>query len=212
MRTPKLVTNYADLSDGELANLASRTADALRDNTNFPDMIPPFAEYEAIALDYVAKQALTAKGNASSQQKEEKDEAQEVLLKSMRAVTSYINNHTELSSVQLSSGFHPVAPRKPLAVPEASGWTRITQSDRPGEIRLEYEAIYGAYQYERQLATELGEDGEPLWEALPLVSNSRRNYYSPVIDGTTYYFRVRSLNKSGISAWSPVAKRKVWVG
>src|SRR5690554_2446197 len=101
MRTPKLMINYSDMSDGELANFATRTADALRTNTNFPDLNPAFADYEPLALDYVAKQAITAKGRASTQQKKEKDEAQAALLKAMRAVASYINNFTDVSSVQL---------------------------------------------------------------------------------------------------------------
>lgn len=211
MRTPKLLTNYSGLSDGELANLASRTTDALRDNTNFPDMVPAFDEYEPIALDYVAKQAITAKGNASTQQKEEKDEARTALLKMMRAVTGYINNHTELSSVQLSSGFYAVAEKQKLGSPDPSSWTRIEMSNRPAEILLKYEPVLEAYQYERQIASEVDENGEPIWEPLQLISNSRENFYSPVEDGKTYYFRVRSLNKRGVSAWSPVAKRKVWV-
>ena len=211
MRTPKLATDYSGLSDGELANLATRTMDALRDNLNFPDMVPSFGEYEPVAQDYVAKQAITAKGNASTQQKEEKDEARKALLKMMRAVVSYINNHTEQSSVQLSSGFYSVAERQKLNSPDSSSWTRIVMSSRPAEILLKYEPVRGAYQYERQIASEVDENGEPIWEPLPLVSNSRENFYSPVEDGKTYYFRVRSLNKRGVSAWSPVAKRKVWV-
>src|SRR5690606_2146187 len=125
MRTPKLVTNYSGMSDSDLASLATRTADALRTNTNFPDMVPAFADYEPVALDYIAKQAITANGRASGQQKEEKDEARNALLKSMRAVAGYINNFTNVSSLQLSSGFIPVADPKGLQPPRASSWTRI---------------------------------------------------------------------------------------
>ncbi|WP_262249696.1 hypothetical protein [Parapedobacter soli] len=211
MRTPKLMTNYTHLSDADLASFAMRTADALRTNANFPDLNPAFADYEPVALDYVAKQAITAKGRASSQQKEEKDEAREALLKQLRAIASYINNFTTVSSIQLSSGFYPVADPKGSQVPPASSWARIRPSNRPAEILLEYEAIREAYQYERQIATELDESGEPVWQPLPPVSDSRGNFYSPAQDGVTYYFRVRSMNKRGVSAWSPVASRKVWV-
>ncbi len=211
MRTPKLVTNYEYMGDSELASHASRTADALRTNTNFPDLSPEFTEYEPLALDYIAKQAITASQRASTQQKNEKDEARKALLKSMRAVTSYINNFTELSSMQLSSGFLPVADPKGEQTPPASSWTRIRASNRPGEILLEFEAIRQAYQYEIQIASELDAEGQPIWQSLPLVSDSRGNFYAPAVDGTLYHFRVRSLNKRGVSAWSPVATRKVWV-
>lgn len=199
------------MNDSELASQASRTLDALRTNTNFPDMTPTFAEYEPKAQDYIAKQAVTANRRASTQQNREKDESREELLRVMRAVAGYVNNFTQISSVQLSSGFLPVSDPRGLQAPRASGWTRIRQSNRPAEILLEYEAIREAYQYERQIASELDAEGQPIWQPLALVSDSRGNYYTPVVDGTTYYFRVRSLNKRGVSAWSPVATRKVWV-
>lgn len=211
MRTPKLITNYSYMSDPELANLATRTTGALRTNTNFPDMSPTFAEYEPVALDYVDKQAITANGRASGEQKKQKDEAREALIVMMRKVSSYINNFTELSSMQLGSGFYPVSDPRGQQAPGASSWTRIRQSNRPAEILLEFEAIRQAYQYEMQLATELDADGQPIWQSLPLVSDSRGNYFSPVTDGARYHFRVRSLNKRGVSVWSPVAIRKAWV-
>src|SRR3546814_11925327 len=122
-------------------------------------MAPAFADVEPLALDYEAKQAITANGRASGQQKEEKDEARVALLKSLRAVASYINNFTDVSSQQLSSGFYPVADPKGLQSPRASSWTRIRPSSRPAEILLEFEAIREAYQYELQLATEVDDEG-----------------------------------------------------
>lgn len=199
------------MNDSDLASFATRTADALRTNTNFPDMIPAFDDFEPVALDYIAKQAITANGRASGQQKEEKDEARKALLKSLRAIASYINNFTEVSSIQLSSGFYPVADPRGLKAPDASAWTRIRQSSRPAEILLEFGAVRAAYQYEMQIASEVDAQGEPIWESLPLVSDSRGNYFAPVQDGVLYHFRVRSLNKRGVSNWSPVATRKVWV-
>ena len=211
MRTPKLITNYSGMSDADLSSLATRTVDALRTNTNFPDMNPAFDDYELIALDYVAKQAITATGRASGVQKEEKDEARKALLKSMRAVASYINNATSVSSQQLSSGFVPVADPKGLQAPDAPAWARIGLSKRQGEILLEFGAVREAYQYEMQIASEVDENGEFKWESLPLVSNSRGNFFTPVEDGVQYYLRVRSHNKRGTSGWSPIATRKVWV-
>lgn len=211
MTTPKLLTSYHGLSDTDLASLAARTADALRTNTNFPDLNPSFADYEPIALDYIAKQAITASGRASGQQKKEKDEARELLLVTMRAITSYINNFTMVSSIQLSSGFYPVSERRTLQSPRASSWARIVDSDRPREILLRFEAIREAYEYELQIAWEVDEDGQPVWQDLPPVSRALGNYYSPVEDGVTYYFRVRSRNKRGVSHWSPVASLRARV-
>lgn len=211
MRTPKLITNYSYMTDTDLASLATRTVDALESNTNFPDLNPPFAEYESVALDYVAKQAITANGRASGIQKEEKDEARAAVLKLMRAAASYINNFTEITSVQLSSGFLPARNPKRGRVPDAPSWTWIRRSNRPAEIQLGFEAVREAYLYEMQIADEPDEQGNPLWRSLPLVSDSRGNYYAPVADGVRYHFRVRSLNRHGKSTWSPVAVRTAWV-
>ncbi|MGS2741853.1 fibronectin type III domain-containing protein [Sinomicrobium sp. M5D2P17] len=204
MRTPKLITNYGQMSDTDLAAMATRTADALRTNTNFPELDPAFEAYEPVALDYVAKQAITASGRASGVQKEEKDEAREQLLVMMRKVASYINNFTDVSSIQLSSGFLPVSLPKTSRVPRASAWARLADSDRPGELLLKFEPIREAYLYEMQIASRLDEAGEPAWEDLDPAPRATGNFYAPVTDGVTYYFRVRSRNKKGVSQWSPV--------
>ncbi len=204
MRTPKLITNYDYLSDSALATLGTRTNEALRVNANFPDMQPIYEEYAAVAEDYIAKQAL-AVGRGSLQDVRAKDEARQVLIAMMRRVTNYINGITSISSVQLSSGFYPVADRKALQSPRASSWSRLRDSNRPGELLLEFEAVREAYQYELAIASALDENGQPIWQQWNMVSNSRGNFYSPAADGVTYYFRVRSHNKKGVSAWSPTS-------
>ena len=211
MRTPKLITNYDHLSDADLAALATRTVDALGTNDHFPDLNPSFDEYEPVALDYVAKQAITADGRASGVQKEEKDEARNELLEMMRRITSYINNFTKVSSIQLSSGFYPVQLPKPGQSPAAPGWARLADSNRPGEIRLLFGAVKAAYQYEMQLADEVDETGTPVWRDLDPAPRALGNYYGPVNDGVVYYFRVRSRNKKGVSNWTPVASLRARV-
>ncbi|WP_262249680.1 hypothetical protein [Parapedobacter soli] len=211
MRTPKLITNYDYLSDADLASLATRTVDALETNANFPDLNPSFETYKPVALDYVAKQAITANGRASGVQKEEKDEARAALVVIMRQLTSYINNFTQISSVQLSSGFYPVLPPKPGQVPSSPSWTRLTDSNRPGELRLQFEAVRAAYQYEMQLASELDETGQPVWQDINPAPRALGNFFGPVEDGVVYYFRVRSRNKKGVSDWSPIASLRARV-
>ncbi len=212
MRTPKLISNYSFMSEIELASLATRTIDALRTNANFPTLNPTFAEFEPVALDYLTKQGITASGRASTQQSREKDEAREALLVMMRRVVSYINNFTTVSSLQLSSGFQPVPDPSSLRSPRPSAWTRLRDSNRPGEILLEFEAVREAYEYELAIASALDTDGQPLWQNLGTVSSSRGNFYAPVVDGTMYYFRVRSRNKRGVSAWSPISSLRARVG
>ncbi|SEN21380.1 hypothetical protein SAMN05216436_11330 [bacterium A37T11] len=205
MRTPKLISNYDYLTDAELASLATRVTDAMRTNTNFPDLNPPFADYEAAALDYIAKQGITANRNASAQQKKEKDEAREVLIVMMRKVSSYINNLTDVSSVQLSSGFLPVADPKSLGNPSAPAWSRLRLSSRPAEILLDFPAVPGAYDYELQIAWETDANNQLIWLSAGTNSSSRGNFYAPVKDGVRYYFRVRARNRRGMSGWSPVS-------
>ncbi|MBC9795140.1 fibronectin type III domain-containing protein [Sinomicrobium weinanense] len=210
MRRPKLITNYSHLSDGELAVLATRTLDALGENTNFPDLDPPFAEYEPVAQDYLNKQAVTAAGGNLRETKE-KDEARTALITMMRRVSTYINNFTDLASVQLSSGFYPVASPSSIRAPRPCEWTRIRASLRPAEILLDFPAIREAYEYEKQIADEVDQNGQPLWQSAGNSSSSRGNFHAPVQDGVTYYFRVRARNKNGVSAWSPVSSMRAMV-
>ncbi|MCX2680634.1 fibronectin type III domain-containing protein [Galbibacter sp. EGI 63066] len=210
MRRPKLITNYSYLTDGELAVLATRTLDALGENTNFPDLDPPFAEYEPVAQDYLSKQAITAAGGNLWETKQ-KNEARTALITMMRRVSTYINNFTDLASMQLSSGFFPVATPGSTSVPSPCEWTRIRASRRPGEILLDFPAIREAYDYEMQVADEVDETGLPLWQPAGTSSNSRGNFHAPVEDGVTYYFRVRARNKNGVSPWSPVSSMRAVV-
>jgi len=210
MRRPKLITNYGYLRDGDLAVLATRTLDALSTNTHFPPLDPPFAEYEPVARAYLNKQGITAAGGNLRETKE-KDEARAALVTMMRRVTTYINNFTDLASVQLSSGFYPAATPRSTGVPLPCEWTRIRTSRRPGEILLDFPAIREAYEYEKQIADTLDETGQPLWQSAGSTSRSRGNFYAPVQDGVTYYFRVRARNKNGVSAWSPVSSMRATV-
>ncbi|MEC3879739.1 fibronectin type III domain-containing protein [Parapedobacter sp. 10938] len=204
MRTPKLIINYSDMNDSDLASFATRTADALRTNTNFPDMIPAFAEFEPLALDYIAKQAITANGRASGQQKEEKDESRKVLLKSLRAVASYINNFTEVSSIQLSSGFYPVADPKTLQGPDPVEWIKFRKGRLPGEMILDWAAANRAKEYEYTLADELDAENQPIWGDIRRSSRSQGVIVTGLENRTEYRARVRARNIKGESAWSTV--------
>src|SRR3546814_17079188 len=93
----------------------------------------------------------------------------------MRQLASYINDFTQISSVQLSSGFYPVQERKPGQVPPSSSWARLLDSNRPGELRLQFEAVKAAYLYEMQLASELDETGQPLWRDLDPAPRAARS-------------------------------------
>ena len=205
MRTPKLVTNYDHLSDADLASFATRTADALRENTNFPDMVPAFADYEPLALDYVAKQAVTASGRASGQQKEEKDEARKALLKAMRAVASYINNFTSVSSLLLSSGFFPVAEPKALQGPDPVNWIKFRKGRLPGEAVLDWAAAKGAKEYEYTIADALDSENQPIWGDIRRSTRSRSIIVNGLENRTEYWARVRARNIKGESVWSSVA-------
>lgn len=210
MRRPKLITNYGHLSDGDLAVLATRTLDALSTNTNFPELDPSFEEYEPVAQDYLNKLGITAAGGNLRETKE-KEEARTALVIMMRRVTTYINNFTDLASIQLSSGFYPAASPKSTGVPFPCEWTRIRASLRPAEILLDFPAIREAYDYEKQIADAVDQNGQPVWRSAGSSSNSRGNFHAPVQDGVMYYFRVRARNKNGVSAWSPVSSMRATV-
>jgi len=199
------VAHHHHPNQSDLPTFATRTADALRTNTNFPDMVPTFAEFEPVALDYIAKQAITANGRASGQQKEEKDEARRALLKSLRAVASYINNFTEVSSVQLSSGFFPVAYPKALQGPDPVEWIKFREGRLPGEMILDWAAAKDAKEYEYTLAEALDSEGQPIWGNIRRSSRCKGVIVIGLENRTEYRARVRSRNIRGESAWSTVA-------
>ena len=204
MRRPKLLTNYKHLTDVELALLGEHSLIGLRDNSNFPNLDPPFEEYEIIVKNYLSKLGIASAGG-SIRETSEKNEARNALLTAMRKITTYINNTTELASNQLSSGFHPASSPKSISAPPPCSWSRIRLSRRPDEILLDFPAIKEAYDYEFQIADEIDENGQHLWKPAGTNSSSRSNFYAPVKMDTIYYFRVRARNKKGVSDWSPVS-------
>lgn len=211
MKTPiKLKTDYSGLSNPDLGTLATRTMHALIDNSNFPALIPSYLEYEEVAQDFLIKQGIASEGG-SLLQREERDEARDALLVMMRRMVSYINNQTAISSVQLSTGFHPYSERKRGKAPRTPAWSRILDSDRPAEILLRFQSIKETYLYDLAIASELDENGTPIWEIVKTVSKAKGNFYAPVEDGVIYYFRVRCRNKHGVSDWSPASSLRARV-
>lgn len=204
MRRPKLKTNYEYMTDGQLATLATRTLDALATNANFPDLDPAFTDYQTVAQDYLTKQGITSKGG-SIQQNREKEEAKAALIVMMRRITSYINNFTGVSSLQLSSGFHPVEPPSELLGPGSVAWIKFRDGRIPGEMILDWAAVKAASEYEYTIADQLDADGQPIWGEIRRVRRSKSIVVTGLENRRDYYARVRARNIKGESAWSVVA-------
>ncbi len=204
MRRPKLKTNYDYMTDGQLATLATRTLDALATNANFPDLDPAFADYQTAAQDYLTKHGITSKGG-SIQQNREKDESRDALIVMMRRVTSYINNFTDLSSMQLSSGFHPVEQPSELLGPLTVDWIRFRDGRLPGEMVLDWAAVKGAAEYEYNVTDQFDADGQPIWGEIRRSRRSKGVIVTGLENRREYHARVRARNIKGESAWSAVA-------
>lgn len=192
------------MSDGELANLATRTLGALATNTNFPNMDPPLADYQTSAEAYLTLHGISAKGG-STQQNRQKDEAKDALLVMMRRVASYINNFTDVSSTQLSSGFYPVDPPEQTGAPQPVEWIRFRDGRLPGELILDWAAAKGAKEYEYTIADQKDAGGEPVWGDIRRARRSKGVIVTGLTNRTEYYARVRSRNILGESVWSTVA-------
>ncbi len=121
----------------------------------------------------------------------------------MKQMAFYVNVTANGDANALaSSGFVLAAPAKTLLVPDVLLWVSLTDGRQKGKLRLDFEAIKGAWEYEYQISSELDSAGQVIWGEIKTTRISRGNVIAPVTAGVTYWVRVRARNGEGVADWS----------
>lgn len=202
MREQRVYTDYRRWADDSLATLGGRTVEFLTDNATFADQQPDLATYTAQVTDFRQKLEI-ARSRGSVVEITAKNNARRVLLRSMKQLAFYVNITANGDAHLLaSSGFLLVGQPQALRIPHVPLFSILEDGARSGELNFRFEAIQNAWEYEYQITSELGENGQPAWNDLSRTTNSLRNVIAPVVPGTKYFARVRSRNPKGESDWS----------
>ncbi len=207
MRQDRVYTDYRRWADTALATLAGRTLEFMTGNAAFADPQPDLVAYAALVTDYRQKLE-TARSRGSVVEVKAKNNARRDLLRAMYQLAIYVNLTANGDAHLLaSSGFTLVDQPKASRVPVAPLFVRLQDGAVSGEMNMSCEPVAGAWEYEYQVASEIGADGMPLWGDIRRFTNSRRETLSGLIPGVLYYTRVRARNSKGEGDWSVTASQ-----
>ncbi|WP_164111714.1 MULTISPECIES: fibronectin type III domain-containing protein [Sphingobacterium] len=203
MRRDKVRTDYTNVKDSELAILAGKIAGFMEGNTNFSaDIKPTAAELLAAAEDYRIKHEVAINGG-SSHEKELKKAAKLKLRGMLTHLAHMVNIEAQGNTVALSStGL--MFNKQPTALQEPGITDRIILRDGrlTGQMRVDFDKIYNAYEYEVQVGEMDSISEKIVWDKTHLTPSSSNTIIAPLTPGTRYYVRVRGRNKIGTGDWS----------
>ncbi|MFB2118002.1 fibronectin type III domain-containing protein [Parapedobacter sp. 2B3] len=202
MRQERIYTDYHRWSDDALAALAGRTVEFMTDNAAFAAPQPDLATYTALVSDFRQKHEI-ARNRGSLVEVTAKNKARKALLRAMKQLAFYINFTADGDAHLLAgSGFVLTDQPQALRKPHAPLIGTLEDGEISGELNFRFEAIANAWEYEYQVASTVGTDGQPEWGEIARTTNSLKNLLAPVVPGTRYYARVRARNGKGESDWS----------
>lgn len=206
MYTPRIYLDYSKLSDADLATLAGKTLTDMTGNPNFTDPTPELAEYATFVEDYRTKHeaaAVTGGKFATTA----KDIARLALLQQMKRLAFYVNFTADGDAHQLvSSGFTLVPPPQSRTIPDVPLWVRVRRGPQKGQLLLDVAKVKFTWQYEYQISSIRGDDGEIVWdENIFTTTKSRGNIIAGLESVVTYWVRVRAMNGYGTGDWSVIA-------
>lgn len=210
MRKDKVRTDYTGVHDSELAILAGKIAASMEGNTNFSaDIKPTPAELQAAAEDYRIKHEVAINGG-SSYDKQLKKEAKIKLQQMLTYLAHMVNIEAKGNTVALSStGMMFNKQPSPQQVPGLTERIILTDGHLSGQLRIDFDKIPGAYEYEIQIGEIDSSSDIILWGNIKLTSTCSNSVIDSLTPGTRYYIRVRGRNKIGTGDWSDYVSRMV---
>ena len=194
-------TGFSNLGDDALATLGLTVISAMTDNPNFETPIPALEEVQILVDDFCDKLALTRKGSPLNTS--EKNHSRQLLEMELKKLAFYVNTVANGAlHIVLSSGFPVKQLRSRLEIPAIPERLRLSDTSQSGQLRLDFNVVPKAWEYEYCYATKMGETNEPLWTDIYHSTRSRNNVLAPLKPGSICYVRVRARNGKGVSDWS----------
>lgn len=208
MRKKKVVLDYSGLKDDELNTLTGKVLDCLNGHSTFTDPPVELTDLETQITDFRGKWQKASRGG-SLLEIAEKNDAKDMVAKSLRDIAFYVNKLSDGSrSLLLSSGLILEADQKPSEVPGPVTGQELRDGKQNGQLQVKFKPLKRVSLYEYEIADSLDTDGLPLWKENFQTGSSQGNIYSNALPNTVYYLRVRARNKKGIGDWSDVASLK----
>lgn len=195
------MTGFSKIPDDELATLGLTVITAMTANPNFETPVPALADVQLVVDDFHEKLSATRKGSPLNTS--EKNYSRQTVEGELKKLAFYVNTVADGElHIVLSSGFPARKLRSSLDIPAVPERLHLSDTQQSGQLRLAFDSVKHAWEYEYTYATEVGVNGEPLWGDVLTTTDSRNNVIAPLEAGSICRVRVRSRNGKGLSDWS----------
>lgn len=201
MQNRYISLGFSKIADDTMATLGTTVISAMTDNPNFETPVPALNDIQVLLDDYRVKLAATRKGSPLNTS--EKNVSRQALEKGLKQLAFYVDTVANGAlHIILSSGFPVKSIASSVTAPTVPERLRLSDAPQSGQIRLDFNPVKKAWEYEYCYATELGDDGNVLWGEPLFTTTSRNNIIAPLIPGVVCRVRVRARNGKGASDWS----------
>jgi|SRR5579883_2704354 len=194
--TPRSIVKLAfPASVAVLIAVATAIVDGLTGNASFPTPVPTIAALQAaIAALASAQTAALTRAQGTVEVRDEKRAALVALLQQLKVYVQSIldanREHAPALAKSVAMDVRKPATRRPRTF-------AARQGKLPGTVDLVTPGAGKRASYE----WEFSADGGKTWQAAPPTMQARTTV-AGLVSGGAYAFRVRSVTRSGASAWS----------
>ena len=174
----------------------------LTGNASFPAPQPPVADITAArtALEQAIADALNGGKDATFRKNEAELALDELIVQEAGHVVSIAGGD---EAMILSAGFEVRRPASPIGDLGAPANLRADLTEMPGEIKADWDPVYGAHEYEVQRCDT--DPGTGDWQLLGMTTRSR--YLDEgLASGSVHWYRVRARGTAGDSPFSDPAR------
>ncbi|MEJ5088535.1 hypothetical protein GEO21_00680 [Sphingobacterium faecium] len=206
MRKKKVIMDYSGINDHEFNTLIGKVVDCLEGHHLLTDLPISLEEINMQVEDFKIKWQKASRGG-SILERSEKNDSKQILVKTLRSLSFYVNTVAEGSrSILLSSGLVLERDSRTPEVPGVLLQVALIDGKQQNQLQVKFKSQPYALIYEYEITSQLDGFEQPLWQESFQTSTSYGNVFSPTTAGVTYYMRVRARNKHGIGDWSEVVR------
>jgi hypothetical protein len=197
----KIKSTHKDAPDGDLANIAYRIVESLKDNPHYLNPAPALAVVETALQEY--RDAMV---NASGKDKamvSVKNDKREVLRALITELGNYVTETSQGDKSQLlTSGFDLARQKGQFVLPQIDKLS--VEIGPPGEAVTRVKKVPGAKAYVHQYTTE-PDKGESGW--VSYTSTDRQYRFVKLESAVRHWFRVIAVGVGGQQVLSGIESR-----
>lgn len=197
----KIKSTHKNAPDGDLANIAYRIVESLKDNPHYPNPAPALVVVETALQEY--RDAMV---NASGKDKamvSVKNDKREVLRVLITELANYVTETSQGDKSQLlTSGFDLARHKGQFVLPPIERLT--VEIGPPGEAVTSIKKIPGARAYVHQYTTQ-PDKGESSW--VSYTTTDRQYRFVKLESAVRHWFRVIAIGFGGQQVLSGIESR-----